>query len=137
MFVSSLIHEITLKNVLFQKKTVLRENHLNRESKSRVSQFIYTCAVNMNLLSIVTPWSIYHNLLVEADVFAILGVSFCVMQNTFIFIGIKNKNIGAQFRNYYIPLCRPFLNDGVVGFVCVAQTFPHCNVSIVVFMNTG
>ena len=34
MFVSNLIHEITLKTALFQKKTVLRENHLKRESRS-------------------------------------------------------------------------------------------------------
>ena len=34
MFVSSLIHERTLKTVLLYKDAVLRENHLNRESKS-------------------------------------------------------------------------------------------------------
>ena len=34
MFISSLIREITLKTVLFYKKTVLRENHANIESKS-------------------------------------------------------------------------------------------------------
>ena len=33
MFVSSLIHERTLKIGLFYKKTVLRENHINMESK--------------------------------------------------------------------------------------------------------
>ena len=34
IFVSILIHDITLKTVLLKKKTVLRENHINRESKS-------------------------------------------------------------------------------------------------------
>ena len=34
MVISSFIHERTLKNVLFYKKTVLIENHVNRESKS-------------------------------------------------------------------------------------------------------
>ena len=33
MFVSSLIHEITLKTVLLQKKTVLIEKNVNIESK--------------------------------------------------------------------------------------------------------
>ena len=34
MFVSILIHERTLKTVLFYKETVLRENHVNRKIKS-------------------------------------------------------------------------------------------------------
>ena len=34
MLVSSLIHEIILKSVLFYKKIMLRENYANRESKS-------------------------------------------------------------------------------------------------------
>ena len=54
------------------------------------------------------PWK-RDNLLVEADVFIILGVSFCVRQNTFNFIKIKNKNIGAHFRKSYMPLCNNLL----------------------------
>ena len=34
MFVSSLIHERTPKTVLLYRKTLLRENNVNRESKS-------------------------------------------------------------------------------------------------------
>ena len=54
MFVSSLIHERTLKTVLFQKKTVLRENHVNREIKAlrahnlaiQISEHEYTISCN-------------------------------------------------------------------------------------------
>ena len=53
----------------------------------------------------------YDNLLVDADIFTVLGVSFCVTQNAFNFIKIKkNMNIGAHFSKSYIPLCCPFFN---------------------------
>ena len=49
------------------------------------------------------------NLLVETDIFSILGLSFFVTQNAFNFIEIyKNKNIGAHFSKSYIPQCFPF-----------------------------
>ena len=49
-----------LKTGMFQKKTALRENHINIESKSRTSQFIYTDVIrDMNILAVVTPSSIY------------------------------------------------------------------------------
>ena len=60
MFVSSLIHERTLKTVLFYNKTVLREKHVKKESNITSSQFIYTDFMNMNLLAVVTPLYIYH-----------------------------------------------------------------------------
>ena len=40
--------------------------------------------------------------------FAILGVSFCAMQNAFNIIKIKNKNIGVQFSKSSTPLYRYF-----------------------------
>ena len=62
-------------------------------------------------------------LLVETDIFDIFGVSFCVTQNTFNFIGGK-KNIGEHFRKYYITLCWTLnVFDGVVGSVHVAIVF--------------
>ena len=62
MLVSSLIHEGTLKIVLFQKETVLREKDINREIKSRRSQFSYTYVLNdNNILSVVTHPSIHHS----------------------------------------------------------------------------
>ena len=60
MLVLSFLHERTLKNLLFQKKTVLRENNVNIESKSRSSQFNYTYIMKIHLLSVVTPPSIYQ-----------------------------------------------------------------------------
>ena len=61
MLVSILIHEITLKHVLFYRKTVLIEYHINIESNIRSSQYIYTDVINyMKLLSVVTLPSIYH-----------------------------------------------------------------------------
>ena len=63
MLVSSFIHERTLKNVLLFKVTVLRETHINIESKSRVLQFSYIDVMdNMKLLAVVTPTSISHNM---------------------------------------------------------------------------
>ena len=39
---------------------MLRENHVNIESKSTISQFSYTDVINMNIRAVVTPPSIYH-----------------------------------------------------------------------------
>ena len=39
---------------------MLIENHVNRESKSRSSQFSYTNVMNMKILAVVTAPSIYH-----------------------------------------------------------------------------
>ena len=60
MFVSILIHEITLKNVLIYKKKVLREKYLNRESKSISSSFSYIDVINTKLLAVVTLPYISH-----------------------------------------------------------------------------
>ena len=61
MLVTSLIHEITLKTLLVQKKPMLRENNTNRESNIRSSKFSHTYVMNdINLLAVVTPPSIYH-----------------------------------------------------------------------------
>ena len=61
MVVSSFMHERTLKTVLFYKKTVSIQNHINRERRSRRSQFSYTDVMNnMNLQAVVTLPSIYH-----------------------------------------------------------------------------
>ena len=57
------------------------------------------------------------NLLVEADIFTILGVTFCVTQITFNLIDIKNKNIVAQFSYSSIQPHRPFLIGGVVASI--------------------
>ena len=47
MFLSGLIHGITLKTVLFQKKVVLIENHVNRESKNLdLTIQLYRCYEN-------------------------------------------------------------------------------------------
>ena len=73
------------------------------------------------------------NLLVEAGIFTILGVSFCVMLNAFNFIEIKNKNIGAQSKKIFIPLCSLFLNDEVAVPFALQKTLPHYNGSIVIF----
>ena len=62
------------------------------------------------------------NLLVYADVLTILGVSFCVIQNTLNFIKPK-KCIFAQFNGSYIPLCSNFFIFVVLRFVCIAQYF--------------
>ena len=43
------------------------------------------------------------NLLVQTDIFSILGVSFCVMQNAFNFIERKSKNIGHSSENIILP----------------------------------
>ena len=42
---------------------MLRENHVNRESKSLYLAISYTDVMNMKLLSIVTPPSIYQDAL--------------------------------------------------------------------------
>ena len=60
IFVSSLIYERTLTTVLLCNKTVLRENHVNIEIMSRISQFGYTDVVSMKLLAVVTSPSIYR-----------------------------------------------------------------------------
>ena len=61
MLISSLIHKRTLKNVMFYKKIVLREKHVNIKCKSRISLFSYTDVMNhMNVLVVVTLSSIYH-----------------------------------------------------------------------------
>ena len=40
---------------------MLRENHINRESRSRISHFSYTDFMNYtSLLAVVTPLSIYN-----------------------------------------------------------------------------
>ena len=39
---------------------MLREKNVNRESKSRSSQFSYTDIVNMKVLAVVIPLFIYH-----------------------------------------------------------------------------
>ena len=40
---------------------MIRENHINREINSSISQFSYTDVMNnMNILEVVTPTSIYH-----------------------------------------------------------------------------
>ena len=74
------------------------------------------------------------NLLVETDIFIILGVSFCVTRNDFSLIKIKKKNIGAQFRKYYIPQCHSFfkLMELLVPFA-THNCFYHCGGSIVIF----
>ena len=63
MFVSSLIHERTLKNVLLYKDTVLRENHKNTEINIRSSQLSYTDVKNnMKIPEVITPTSVYQKL---------------------------------------------------------------------------
>ena len=61
ILVSSFIHEIKFKNELLWKKTALRENHINRESKNRSSQFSHADVMNnTKLLAVVTPQYIYQ-----------------------------------------------------------------------------
>ena len=44
MFILNLIHEITLKTALLYKKTVLRENHVNRKCKIiEITIYLYRC----------------------------------------------------------------------------------------------
>ena len=43
---------------------MLRENHINRESKARSSQFGYIDVMNMNILAVVTLPFIYQNKMV-------------------------------------------------------------------------
>ena len=74
------------------------------------------------------------NLLVDADIFIILGVSFFVTRNAFNLI-IK-KNLRAQFSKSSIPLSF-FKVGGVVASVRVAQKNRHCDVSIFIFMVDG
>ena len=59
-FCIKFLHERKLKNVLFHKKAVLRENHLNRQSKIRRSPFSYIDVMKTNILEVVTPASIYQ-----------------------------------------------------------------------------
>ena len=60
MLVSSLIHERTLKTVLIYKKTILRETMYIEKGRARSSQLSYTYGMNMKLLEVVTPPSIYQ-----------------------------------------------------------------------------
>ena len=74
------------------------------------------------------------NLLVEADVFyQFRSVILCNAKHLQFHQILKKKNVGAQFSKYSIPLCCPFFIYGVVGFVCVAHFFSHCDSSIVIF----
>ena len=72
MFVSSFIHERTLKTILFHKKIELREKHVNRKSKSlEIKTDLYRCyeyeapiSCNTNLLLSQLIWCclvIYQN----------------------------------------------------------------------------
>ena len=76
-----------------------------------------------------TPFLTYYaklcdNLLVEEDVFTIVGVSFCVMQNAFNSIKIyKNKNIVAQFRKSSIQLYYYFFNWWSYWVLFVSHNF--------------
>ena len=49
-----------MKTILLQKKNVLRENHVNQYSKSRISQFSFTDVIKIKLLAVVTPPYIYN-----------------------------------------------------------------------------
>ena len=61
MLVSGLIQKRTLKSIQIYKKTVLTENHINREIKTWSSQFSYTDVMNnMKLLEVLTTPSIYQ-----------------------------------------------------------------------------
>ena len=74
----------------------------------------------------------FDNLLVEVENFTILGVSFCVTRNAFNLIKIKNKNVGANFRKHFIPLCGTFKKLELL-VLFASHIILHCNVSIVVF----
>ena len=63
MLVSSLINEKNIENYTVLEEIVLRENHINRESKGIISQFSYTDFMNdMDILVFATPPYIYQNI---------------------------------------------------------------------------
>ena len=68
---------------------------------------IYNFTVTINFMKKCSV-KIYDNLLVEADIFTILGVSFCVIQNVFNLIKIKNNNVREQFIKSSMPLRNHF-----------------------------
>ena len=60
----------------------------------------------------------YDNFLVETDIFChFKGLILCNAKRLQFHRNKKNKNIGAHFIKSYIPLCRFFLTDGVIGSV--------------------
>ena len=73
------------------------------------------------------PQTKRDNLVVETDIIWNLGVSFCVTQNAFNFIKLKNKNIGEQFSKSSIPLCNTFLKG---WWSCCCLRFAQNNSSL-------
>ena len=73
------------------------------------------------------------NLLVEADNFTILGLSFCVTQNAFNFIKIKKQEHRSIVKQVlYYPMLYFFLRYNCwFRSYLIKQT--HCNRSIVIF----
>ena len=74
------------------------------------------------------------NLLVETEIFAIFGISFCATQNAFNLMKIKNKNIGAQFQHvfYYSMSPFPYFMDLLV-LVAPQKLITHLDSPIVIF----
>ena len=76
-----------------------------------------------------------NNLLVEADIFSILGVSFCVTQNSFNFTETKKTGTqGHSPASILFPICHPFLKlmELLVPFA-LHNFFSHCDSFIVIF----
>ena len=80
MFVSTFMHERTLKTVLFQKKILLIEI-----VRDKSSQFSYTNVMNMKLLAVVTTTYINHGCSTMKtfweENFTLVNMKTCVRQN--------------------------------------------------------
>ena len=74
------------------------------------------------------------NLLVEADIFYHLrGIILCIVKRLQ-FNHLKKEREGTVWKVFYEHTLSHFKFDVVVASVCVAQTFPHCDGSIIIFV---